>query len=185
MTEEIKTENDSISWEIPEYQGEKKTMVWYTVASLVSIVLLAYAIFTKDWIFAVIIIFAAVMLIIIDGQKIGKLGVVISDKGVQVGKEFYRYEQIDNFFIVYEPEEGVKNLYLEFKRFARPTLPESEPTHYEWLLWVLNFARTRFAVPLENINPVIIRRNLLKYLKENTERTNIPLSEQLTKLLKL
>jgi hypothetical protein len=113
------------------------------------------------------------------------LEVSISDKGVMVGKEFYSYDQIEDFFIIYQPDEGVKNLYLEFKRFARPTLPANEPTRYSWLFWLVNFARTRFSIPLDDMNPVVIRRNLLKYLKENLERTTIPLSEQLTKLFKL
>ena len=79
----------------------------------------------------------------------------------------------------------LKNLYLQFKRFARPSLPESEPAHYSWLFWLVNFARTRFTIPLEDMNPIIIRRNLLKYIKENLDRTTTPLSEQLTKLFKL
>jgi hypothetical protein len=185
MTEEIGSEFDVIGWRVPEYRGEKKTKLWYAIAGLIGIALLAYAIFAQNFIFAIIIVFAAILIVIFDGGKIGSLEVKISDRGIKVGKESYDYDQIDNFFIVYKPEEGVKNLYLEFKRFARPTLPESEPVRYEWLLWLVNFARTRFSIPLDNMNPVIIRRNLIKYLKENPERTDIPLSEQLTKLFRL
>lgn len=185
QTIDIKSESDVISWRIPEYQGEEKTKRWYIIYSLIGVALLAYAIYTQNFIFAIIIVFAAVLLIIFDGGHPGTLEVAISDKGVAVGKEFYDYDQIDDFFIIYQPEEGVKNLYLEFKRFARPSLPESEPTRYSWLFWLVNFARTRFSIPLEDMNPIIIRRNLLKYVKENLERTTIPLSEQLTKLFKL
>jgi hypothetical protein len=185
QTIDIKSENDVISWRIPEYQGEEKTKRWYIIYSLIGLALLAYAIYSQNFIFAIIIVFAAVLLIIFDGGHPGTLEVAISDKGVAVGKEFYDYDQIEDFFIIYQPEEGVKNLYLEFKRFARPALPESEPNHYSWLFWLVNFARTRFSIPLEDMNPIIIRRNLLKYIKENLERTTIPLSEQLTKLFKL
>jgi hypothetical protein len=185
QTEDIKTENDVISWKIPEYQGKEKTKRWYLVAGTISLALLAFAIFSQNLIFAIIIIFAAILVVVLDGNKVGMLKVELSDKGVMVGKEFYEYEQIDNFFIIYRPEEGIKNLYLEFKRFARPALPANEPARYGWLLWLINFARTRLSLPLLDMNPIVIRRNLLKYLKENLERTEIPLSEQLTKLFNL
>ncbi|HTW96070.1 MAG TPA: hypothetical protein VMD74_00215 [Candidatus Methylomirabilis sp.] len=182
---DIKSETDVITWEIPEYQSEKKTKLWYLIAAVIALALLTYAIFTQDYIFAIIIVFAGVLIIIFDGGPTKTLTVSLSDRGVTVGKEFYEYDQIEDFFIVYRPEEGIKKLYLEFKRFAKPTLPNNEPRRYEWLFWLANFARTRFSLPLENMNPIIIRRNLLKYLKENLERNNIPLSEQLTKLFKL
>ena len=184
-TEDIKSETDVISWQIPEYQGSQKTKMWYAIYSLVAVALLVYAFFTQDFIFAIIIIFAAVLIVIFDGGQPGKLDVILSDQGVAVGKEFYGYDQIRSFFIIYEPDAGIKNLYLEFNRFARPSLPDIEPGHYSWLFWLVNFARTRFAVPLENMNPIIIRRNLLKYVKENLDRTTVPLSEQLTKLFRL
>jgi hypothetical protein len=183
--EDIKSETDTISWQIPEYHSEEKTKLWYAIYALIAIGLLVYAIFTQDFIFAIIIIFAAILIVIFDGNKPGMLDVVISDQGVMVGKEFYSYDQIQDFFIIYEPDQGMKNLYLEFKRFVKPSLPDSEPARYSWLFWIVNFARTRFSIPLGDTNPIVIRRNLLKYLKENLERTTIPLSEQLTKLFKL
>jgi hypothetical protein len=183
--EDINSENDVIRWHIPEYHYEEKTKLWYTIYALIGAGLLVYAIFTQNFIFAIIIIFAAVLLIIFDGGNVGMLEVEISDRGIKVGKEFYSYDQIDDFFIIYEPDNGVKNLYLEFKRFAKPSLPENEPERYSWLFWLVNFARTRFSIPLQDMNPVLIRRNLLKYVKENLDRTTIPLSEQLTKLFKL
>jgi hypothetical protein len=183
--QDIKSETDTISWQIPEYHGEEKTKLWYAVYSLITIALLVYAIFTQNFIFAIIIIFAAVLIVILDGGKPGMLNVTMGDRGVTVGKEFYNYDQLRDFFIIYEPDQGVKNLYLEFKLFTRPTLPESEPARYSWLFGLVNFARTRFSIPLGDMNPIVIRRNLLKYVKEDLERTTIPLSEQLTKLFKL
>jgi hypothetical protein len=183
--EDIKSENDIIKWQIPEYHGEEKTKLWYAIYALIAIGLLIYAIFTQNFIFAIIIIFAAILIVILDGNKPGMLEVSIGDQGIAVGKEFYSYDQIQDFFIIYEPEQDIKNLYLQFKRFAKPSLPASEPASSGWLFWLVNFARTRFSVPLGEMNPIVIRRNLLKYLKEDINRTTIPLSEQLTKLFKL
>jgi len=183
QTDEIRSENDVISWRITERQGQPKTKKWYIIAGIIGILLIAYAIFTSDFIFAVIILICAVLIVITEKYQPAELEIALSDKGVKVGKEFYDYEKIDNFSIVYKPEENIKNLYLEFKRFAKPEL--EEPSSYEWLLWLLNFSRTRISAPLENMNPLLIRKNLLKYLKEDLERTNIPLSEQLTDLFRM
>jgi hypothetical protein len=183
--EDIKSENDVIAWEVNEYVGSKKSKRWYLLASLVGIAMIAYALMTSNLIFAVIIIFGAILVVLTDGTKPATLEIKISDEGVMAGKEFYLYEQLDNFFIVYRPNEGIKNLYIEFKRFARPQVSgAAKAARHEWLLWLMNLARTRLSIPLNDMNPIIIRRNLLKYLKENTERTDTPLSEKLSEMLK-
>ena len=145
--------------------------------------MIAYAIFTADFIFAVIIIISAILLVLADNVGPATTEVSLSDKGVKIGKEFYRYEQFHNFFIVYQPEEGVKNLYLQFRYFAKPQL--DTPSNISWLLSLVNLIRARISAPLEDMNPLLIRKNLLKYLKEDLEKTNIPLSEQLTDLFKM
>jgi hypothetical protein len=184
--QEIESEDDVISWKVQEYTAPKKTKRWYLIAGLVGIVLIAYALFTSNLIFAVIIIIGAILIILSDGNKPGILTIELSDDGVKVGKEFYLYEQLDNFFIIYRPKEGIKNLYLEFKRFVRPQVSGAAKSgRYEWMLWLMNFARTRLSIPLDDMNPVLIRKNLLKYLKEDVERTDIPLSEKLSEMLKL
>ena len=183
QTDEIRSENDVVSWKITERQSPPKTKKWYIVAGIIGVLLITYAIFTSNFIFAIIIIISAVLLVMTESHQSAELEIALDDKGVKVGKEFYDYEKIDNFSIVYKPDEGVKNLYLEFKRFAKPEL--EQPSSYEWLLWLLNFSRTRISAPLENMNPLLIRKNLLKYLKEDLERTNIPLSEQLTDLFRM
>jgi hypothetical protein len=183
--EEIKPENDVISWKVKEYVGSPKSRNWYIAAATAGISMIAYAIFTSNYVFALIIIFGAILVILADKTDASTMEVIISDEGVRAGKEFYLYEQLDNFFIVYRPDEGVKNLYVEFKRFARPQVTGvAKAWKHEWLLWLANMIRTRLSIPLNDMNPLPIRDTLLKYLKENEERTDMPLSERLTEVLK-
>jgi len=183
QTEEEGLENNVISWQTKEYVGAEKNKKWYIIASLVALALIIYAIITSNFIFAIIVVIAGVLTTFSSGMEPKTLEITLNNDGIKVGKEFYNYGQIDNFFIVYRPKEDVKNLYLAFKRFARPEL--EEPSKIIWLFWLLNLARTRISAPLEDANPLLIRNNLLKYLKEDTERTEIPLSEQLTKLFRM
>ncbi|MFA5248149.1 MAG: hypothetical protein WC415_02805 [Patescibacteria group bacterium] len=182
--QEILTEDDVITWKIKERGNEKKDKRWYLLAGVVGLAMFIYAALTANFIFAIILVFAAFLVIFSDQTEKQSFEVSLSDHGVQVGKEFYTYEQLEDFFIVYRPEENIKNLYIHFKRFARPSLPENEPKGFSWLIFLLNFSRSRFSIPLEDMNPLLIRKNLLKYLKENAERTDIPLSERLSSLFR-
>ena len=183
--EEESLEYDVITWKIQERVGSKKNKRWYLIASIIGALMIIYALLTSNLIFAVIIIFGAILIILTDGAKPSTLNVEISGEGVKVGKESYLYEQLDNFFIIYRPNEGIKNLYIEFKRFARPQVSgAARASRYEWLLWLMNLARTRLSIPLNDTNPLVVRNNLLKYLKEDLERTDIPLSEKLSEILK-
>ena len=69
QTEDIKTEDDVISWRIPEYQGEAKSKRWYIIAGAISLALLTFAIFSQNLIFAIIIIFASILVVVLDGNK--------------------------------------------------------------------------------------------------------------------
>ena len=43
----------------------------------------------------------------------------------------------------------------------------------------------RLTIPLGNKDPLFVRNNLLKYLSEDLERTDEPMSESLARLFKL
>lgn len=181
---EIKNEDDIISWKISEKSRKKKTLKWYLPTGAAGLAMFIYAIATGNLFFSIILVFAGFLLLTEKSEK-QSFEVVLSDQGVQVGKEFYSYDRLQDFFIVYRPEEGVKNLYIHFRRFSRPSLPEDEPNGFSWLIFLMNFFRSRFSIPLEDMNPLLIRKNLLKYLEENIERTDIPLSERLSNLFRL
>ena len=71
------------------------------------------------------------------------------------------FKELKDFWIVYEPP-FVKNLYIEHKNALTP----------------------RIVVPIEDADPVEIRRALLDYLDENG-RTEEPLGDLLGRVFKL
>ena len=150
-------------WSIPEYDKHKRERNWYIVSAIVGLIFLIYSFFSGNFLFAAIIIIGALVIIIHDGQEPIEIDFVITDEGLIVGKNFYDYDVIKDFSIVYKPNHNIKNLYFEFKNVIKP----------------------RLSIPLGNINPLPIRENLLKYLPEDLERTDQPLSEALAKMFKL
>jgi hypothetical protein len=151
------------SWFIPEYNKHHRDKRWYILAIIVSVGLLIYCFFTNNFLFAAIIVLAGVVIVTIDGEEPALLKFIISTEGIIYGSKFFDYDEIATFAVVYRPREGVKNLYFEFK----------------------NPLRHRLSVPLNNLNPLPIRENLLKYLSEDLERTSEPISETFGKIFKL
>ena len=150
-------------WDIPEFEMHERTKSWYIKAISVSLLLLIFSFITANFLFAVIIIIASLVFVLRHGQEPDRINVTLAQEGVIIGRQFYDYDEFKNFAIVHKPSQNVKNLYFEFK----------------------SAIRQRLSIPLEKMDPLSIRKNLLKYLSEDLERTDIPFSEQLSKLFKL
>ena len=166
MAESAKTEDYGkkiMSWRVPEYDKHERTKNWYVIAIIFGALLVIYSFFTGNFLFAAIVVIGALVVIIHDGQEPLQVDFSITDQGVIVGKKFYDYDVLKDFSLVYKPHQQVKNLYFEFKNVVRP----------------------RLSLPLHNHNPLPIREILLKYLPEDLERTDQPLSEALAKMFKL
>ena len=151
------------SWEVPEYNSHKRDSRWYIIAVSVAIALLIFSIFTGNFLLPVIIIIVAFIFIMQHGQDPEKVIINLGNEGITIGQKFYDYDEFKHFAIVYKPKLDNKNLYFEFN----------------------NVLKTRISIPLENMNPVELRDHLLPFLDEDLERTDIPLSESLSKMLKL
>jgi hypothetical protein len=159
----METGNELISWNVPEYHKHERTKLWYILAITASLLFMVFSFFTGNFLFAVIIIIAALVIILHDSREPERIPIRLTDAGIMVGNKFYDYDELKNFAIVFKPHLTVKNLYFEFKSAIRP----------------------RLSIPLEKENPLEVRKILLKYLAEDLERTDQPLSEALTKIFKL
>lgn len=152
-----------ISWRVPEYEKHERDKKWYIGAFIIALLLLTYAFITLNFLFAMIIIVISIIIILNDGQKPMTVNFSITDEGVMIGKKFYDYDELKNFSVIYKPRRDIKNLYFEFK----------------------NPIKQRLSIPLITQDPLKIRKYLLRYLEEDLERTDPPLSENLAKLFKL
>jgi hypothetical protein len=154
--------NKLISWEVDEFTKHSRGPVWYTFATIAAVALIVYALFTQNFLFAVIILMFGVIYFLSSFQEPARLEVAVTDNGVVIGNSFVPYRDIKTFAIVYEPPE-VKNLYVELKSRWRPML----------------------SIPLESINPVEVRDLLLPFAIENLEHTEETLTDLVSRLYKL
>lgn len=152
-----------IGWYVDEHSSYAKSKRWYLLAVGIGLLMLIYAFFSQNFLFAVIIIISAFVLVLRDGTPPEKVHFSITDEGIVIGSKYYDYDEVKNFSIVYKPQIDIKNLYFEFN----------------------SILQHRLSISLENISPLPIREILLKYIPEDLERTDQPLSEFLGKWFKL
>lgn len=151
-----------LSWDTWEYPPVERSRRWYVIASVIGIGLLLYALMSANFVFAVIILMFAVIQLMKELRKPARVQIHITNAGVVFGNDFYPYENIRDFSIVYFPPE-VKTLYIAFNGFMSPTL----------------------TVPLEDVDPNEVRQSLLPYALENMNRDREYLTDLISRLYKL
>jgi len=151
------------SWKVKEREYYQHSKRWFLVFGLLGLAGLIFAVFTSNYLFALIILIIAFIIVFNENEEPEMLDFIIGTEGIMLGHKFYDYDEFKSFSVLYKPAQGLKSLYLDF---ASP--------------W-----RRDLMIPLLDNNPLPIRENLLKYIKEDLERTDESLDEILSKLLKL
>jgi hypothetical protein len=150
-----------VSWLVDEYVRHERGTWWYVLSGLACLALLIYSVLTQNFLFAIIVIMFAVITGLSAMREPRKMLINITDLGVGIGDDFYPYKTIQKFWILYEPPE-VKNVYFEFK---------------------LSPMR-RLTIPLHEQNPIDVRSALVRFLDEDLEMEDEPMSEIIGKVLK-
>lgn len=151
-----------VNWEVDEFQQHERSRAWYVIAGIIGIGLIIYAIISSNFLFAVIILMCAVIMMLSAFTKPEKIPVIVTSTGMIVGDMFYDFQSIRDFSIVYDPPE-VKNLYLDFHAVSHPMI----------------------TVSLEDVDPNIVRESLLPYCLENLQRNEETLTDLVRRLYKL
>jgi len=148
-------------WMIPEYTEHSRTSSWYLLMAIIGVALIIYSIVTVNFLFALIIILAAFIVFIRTYTPSKKVKFQIAEDGIIIGEEYIDYDRIKDFYIIYKPPM-IKKLFFDLKGVVADV-----------------------AIPLENKNPIVIRKRLLEFLNEDLSREHQSLTEQLDNLLKL
>lgn len=159
---EVDAGEELYSWEAWEFPPHTRSKVWYAVAAVISVLLIVYAIWTTNYMFAIIILMMGVIFLVGNLRKPDRIQIHITDLGIVVNNRFYGYEEIKDFSVVYAPP-AVKWLYLDFHKITLPIL----------------------SIPLEDADPNLIRDAMLPYAFENIEREEETLTDLVRRVYKL
>ncbi|MBI2552275.1 hypothetical protein HYW17_03200 [Candidatus Uhrbacteria bacterium] len=150
-----------LSWEIREYHQHARGLAWAIAAAAVGILLLIYAVSSRNFLFAFIVIMFGIIFATHSLRPPRAYRFIIAQRGIALGERFYPWKDIDHFWVVDAPP-AVKTLYFEFGGL-RPRLP----------------------IPLGEINPDSIRAILRGLVREDTSKTEEPISDWLARMLRI
>lgn len=115
-----KPENKEISWEAPEFEYYAKSPSWYWISILISIVLLAAALWQKNFLFAAFIIIAELSVFHWAGAVPRDINFKIDERGVTRGQErAYAYAELEHFAFNQSGGE-IKELIFKHRAKIRP-----------------------------------------------------------------
>lgn len=150
------------AWSFLEYHPHERGRRWWIVFWILSIGLVAYAGYTKNVLFAVIILIFDVIILFRHYEKPGMLECEVYDHGVIVGARYIPWKHVKKFWIAYDPPH-VKRLYFT----------HSAGFHH------------LTSISLEDENPIELREFLKQYLVEDLDQEDEHLTDTLSRLLKI
>jgi hypothetical protein len=149
-------------WDIKEYEKYSRDRRWYIAMGVAAAFLILFAFFTANYLFALLIVLFGMIIFMSDMREPMSIPFAITNTGIIVGNKYYRYGELGNFWMIYNPP-AVKNLYFTFN----------------------NVLRHRIQVPLLDYDPRPIREYLGQFLEEDLEQEEEPLSDKIARLFLL
>ena len=130
--------------------------------AIVSVLLIAYAVWTANFLFAFIILLISLLLVLVGNREPSNILVQVGPNGIVYGGKLILFQDIDNFGIVYQPPIS-KRLYIEQRSVIEP----------------------RLYILLEDQDPIALRSHLRRHVNENLDLQYEPFSDTLARLLRL
>ncbi len=118
----------SIEWRAPEFNYREKDISWYWISAMIAIILLSASVWQKNFLFAVFIVIAEVLILVWAGQKPREIAFKIDEKGLTIDdKKFYPYSSIGAFSIDENTGCEWRELAFRFSHGMRPLLKVLAP----------------------------------------------------------
>lgn len=150
-----------ISFRAPEYIHHEKSALWFAIAGVIAILLVAYGLLTDGWTFSLAIIIFAGTYYLLHRHSPPTVEVKISKFGVKIGRHIFPYSRIKGFFLLYDPPFTNKLYFRMVSRF-HPDI----------------------FIQMEKTDPAKARHILLAYLPE-FKGVGEPFSDTLVRLFRL
>lgn len=153
---------DRFVWEMPAFYKPERNTSWYFGLAIISVLLIAYAVWTANFLFAFIIFLSVIILLLVGSQEPRHILVQIGDNGIVIDGKLHLYQDINSFGIVYQPPIS-KLLYVE----PKSTLSQ------------------RIRLELLDQDPTALRTHLRQYLQEDLDLQGEHFSDIVGRLLRI
>ncbi|MFA7245309.1 MAG: hypothetical protein WC070_03990 [Candidatus Magasanikbacteria bacterium] len=146
-------------WSIAEYEKYTRSKFWYIFMGVLGGIFLIYSLLSASFLFSLVLVLFAVIIFLQSQQDPIIIPFRITDLGVIVNDRFYVYSELKDFYIIYNPQEVVKNLYIESLSSFSPIL----------------------RIPLMDMDPNEIRMTLRSFIDENLEKEEEPITDMISR----
>ena len=140
-----------MSWEAPEFTEYEKSRVWYIALFGVAALLVLAMVLVKNYIAAALFVLLAPVVYLASAKKPRVLNFGISGKGVQIGDRLYPYDDLQSFWIFYEPHMDRAELSLRSRKAVMPYV----------------------RLPLGSQNPAVVHALLSRFLPERKHADSV------------
>jgi len=109
-----------VIWHAPEFEYREKGVSWYWLTIILAVLLIALAMWQRNFLFGVFVIVAEILVILWGGKKPRILAFAVDERGLAIGdREHHPWSEFSTF----SAEEGEDLSLLVFQsRRARPAL---------------------------------------------------------------
>lgn len=127
-----------------DFKEKSSDWIWYIASGAMLVIIVAF--FMENYFFIGLIILATFVTIIMGLKKPEKFDFSIEARGIGVGPKLYSFNELRSFWIHYDP-----------------------PTKKDLIIRTKGRFLNHIKIPLENVDPVLVRNILIKTLDEIEE----------------
>lgn len=112
-----------INWTAPEYEYRPKSISWFWLSIIVAVLVLAVAVWQKNFLFGFFVVVAELLLIVWGNREPRRVRFSVSDKGLTIdGNKFYAWSEIENWSVREPGELEHGDVILNFRGWFRPNV---------------------------------------------------------------
>lgn len=112
-----------IVWQAPAFRYYPKSVSWYWLSLIIAILLMAFAVWQKNFLFAVFIFLAELAVFVWARRQPELIKFKIDEKGVSVAGKTYYYDELEKFCLRPDSENKIfEELILKKKTHFNPYL---------------------------------------------------------------
>ncbi len=138
---------ETLTWKAHAFKDHDRSPNWYIGLILVSIGLIAFAIYNKSIMTTITFGLIIFIVFVLSLQKPHDVEYKITKTGISSGKNIYPYKAIKTFWVLYNP-------------------PAIKTVNFE----TTAFMNNKISLQLGNQDPVLVKKVLSQYLPEDLDR---------------
>ena len=139
-----------LSWKVRQFENKPRSKKWYIWFFVVIAGLLAYGLFSDNFLLGILAILTALMFYLFEKREPQEFGFSITNEGILAQDRLYEFSSLESFWIFYEPQ-GRKELSLKSTKKVMPYI----------------------QVPIGDADPTKIRELLVDFLPEIEQEESV------------